>query len=94
MLTTAGGVVFVGSWDRYAFAYDGRSGTQLWQARLPTMANGSPITYAVGGKQYVAFVAGGSIATSTWTTRAPSILLPDLRNPRVGNTLVVFALPE
>jgi alcohol dehydrogenase (cytochrome c) len=93
-LTTAGGVVFVGSWDRYAFAYDGRSGTQLWQARLPTMANGSPITYAVDGKQYVAFVAGGSIATSTWTNRAPSMLLPDLRNPRGGNTLVVFALPD
>jgi len=93
-LTTAGGLVFIGSWDRYAFAYDARNGAQLWQTRLPTMANGSPITYAVDGKQYVAFVAGGPLPTSTWTTRAPAVLLPDLRNPRGGgNTLLVFALP-
>jgi alcohol dehydrogenase (cytochrome c) len=92
-LTTAGGVVFIGSWDRYAFAYDVKSGAELWQARLPTMANGSPITYAIDGKQYVAFVAGGPIASSTWTTRAPAVLLPDLKNPRAGNSLLVFALP-
>ena len=92
-LTTAGGLVFMGSWDRYAFAYDARSGAQLWQTRLPTMANGSPITYAVDGKQYVAFVAGGGIAASTWATRAPTVLLPELRNPRAGNSLLVFSLP-
>jgi hypothetical protein len=57
------------------------------------MANGSPITYAVDGKQYVAFVAGGGIAASTWASRAPTVLLPDLRNPRAGNSLLVFALP-
>lgn len=92
-LTTAGGLVFIGSWDRYALAYEVRSGAQVWQARLPTMANGSPITYAVNGKQYVAFVAGGAIASSTWATRAPTVLLPDVRNPRAGNSLLVFALP-
>jgi len=92
-LTTAGGLVFMGSWDRYAFAYDARSGAQLWQTRLPTMANGSPITYAVDGKQYVAFIAGAGIASSTWATRAPVVLLPELRNPRAGNSLLVFSLP-
>jgi alcohol dehydrogenase (cytochrome c) len=92
-LTTAGGLAFIGTWDRYALAYDVKSGGQLWQTRLPTMANGSPVTFAAGGKQYVAFVAGGGIATSTWATRAPTVLLPDLRNPRGGNTLMVFALP-
>jgi alcohol dehydrogenase (cytochrome c) len=92
-LTTAGGLVFIGSWDRYAFAYDARSGNQLWQTRLPTMANGSPITYSVDGKQYVAFIAGGPIAASTWATRAPLVLLPEVRNPRAGNSLMVFSLP-
>lgn len=92
-LTTAGGLVFIGSWDRYAFAYDVRTGAELWQTRLPTMANGSPITYAIDGKQYVAFVAGGPIAASTWATRAPLVLLPDVRNPPAGNALLVFALP-
>ena len=94
VLATAGGLAFVGSWDRYAFAYDARTGAQLWQARLPTLANGTPITYAVDGKQYVAFVAGATIAGSTWASRAPAALIPELRNPRSGNTLLVFSLPE
>jgi alcohol dehydrogenase (cytochrome c) len=94
VLTTAGGLSFVGSWDRYAFAYDTRTGAQLWQSRLPTLANGTPITYSIGGKQYVAFVAGATIAGSTWASRAPAALIPELRNPQTGNTLVVFSLPE
>ena len=28
-LTTGGGLLFVGSWDRYAFAYDARTGAEL-----------------------------------------------------------------
>ena len=42
-LTTAGGLVFVGDWERYVFAYDAASGDQLWQSRLTTMSNGYPI---------------------------------------------------
>ncbi|MCY3842565.1 MAG: PQQ-binding-like beta-propeller repeat protein, partial [Acidobacteria bacterium] len=57
-LATAGGLVFIGDWERYVFAYDVASGEQLWQSRLTTMANGYPITYAVDGKQYIAFGAG------------------------------------
>jgi len=41
-LTTAGGVVFVGGWDGQALAYDSATGELLWQAPLPTMANGTP----------------------------------------------------
>jgi alcohol dehydrogenase (cytochrome c) len=94
VLTTGGGLAFVGSWDRYAFAHDAQTGALLWQTRLPTLANGTPITYAVNGKQYVAFIAGATIAGSTWASRAPAALIPELRNPRTGNTLLVFSLPE
>jgi alcohol dehydrogenase (cytochrome c) len=93
-LTTGGNLVFVGAWDRYVFAHDARTGELLWQTRLPTMANGFPITYAVNGKQYVAIGGGASIAGSTWAVNAPSALLPELRNPRAGNGIFVFALPE
>ena len=92
-LTTAGGVVFIGDWDRYFFAYDARTGDQLWQTRLPTLANGFPITYAVDGKQYVALGAGPSVGASSWSTLIPLDLLPDKRNPRAGNGIYVFALP-
>ena len=92
-LTTAGGLVFVGDWERYVFAYDAASGEQLWQSRLTTMSNGYPITYAVDGKQYIAFSAGGPLGGSSWTSILPNDLLREMRNPRQGNALFVFALP-
>ena len=93
-LTTAGGLVFIGDWERYVFAYDARSGEQLWQSRLSTMANGYPITYSVDGRQYVAFGAGGPLGGSSWTSILPAALMPELRNPRAGNAIFVYALPE
>ena len=54
VLTTAGGLAFVGDDDRYFKAYDVMTGKPLWQTRLGTSVQGFPITYSVGGKQYVA----------------------------------------
>ena len=93
-LTTAGGLVFVGDWERHVFAYDAATGGELWRSRLTTMANGYPITYAVDGRQYVAFGAGGPLGGSSWTSVIPADLIPEKRNPRFGNGVFVFALPE
>ncbi len=93
-LTTGGGLVFIGDWERHVFAYDAATGEQLWQSRLTTMANGYPITYAVDGRQYVAFGAGGPLGGSSWTSIIPADLIPDKRNPRQGNGIFVFAVPE
>ena len=92
-LTTAGGLVFVGDWERNIFAYDAETGDTLWESRLTTMANGYPITYAVGEKQYIAFGAGGPLGGSSWTSVVPNDLVSEMRNPRAGNALFVFALP-
>ena len=92
-LTTAGGLVFVGGWDRHVFAYDSETGNQLWESRLTTMSNGYPITYAVGGKQYIAFGAGGPLGGSSWTSIVPNDLLTEMQNPRAGNAIFVYALP-
>ncbi|MDP7692179.1 MAG: PQQ-binding-like beta-propeller repeat protein, partial [Vicinamibacterales bacterium] len=92
-LTTGGGLVFVGDWDRYVFAYDAESGAELWQTRLPHMTNGFPITYAVDGTQYVAIGTGQSIGGSSWATIIPSELLPEKKNPRASGGIFVFALP-
>ena len=94
-LTTAGGLVFVGDLDRYILAYDTDTGETRWQSRLTTMANGYPITYAVDGVQYVAFVAGNPLGGASWAATVPNDLLPELRNPRnAGNAIFVFALSE
>ena len=41
-LTTGGGLVFGGDWDRRMYAYDAVTGKILWQTRLPTSAQGFP----------------------------------------------------
>jgi alcohol dehydrogenase (cytochrome c) len=92
-LTTGGGLVFVGTWDRGAFAYDAKTGAPLWETRLPTLANGFPITYAVNGRQYVAIGAGATISGSSWAVRVPGALLAEIKNPTSGNGIFVFALP-
>ena len=95
VLTTAGGLVFVGDWDRHVFAYDVETGETRWQSRLTTMSNGFPITYAVDGTQYIAFGAGNPLGGSSWTSILPNDLLHDMRNPRnAGNAIFVFALPD
>ena len=91
-LTTAGGLVFAGDWDRHMYAYDAATGEILWQTRLPTSAQGFPISYEAGGRQYVAMPVGTGGAS--WSTMLPRELAPDIRRPSNGNSIHVFALPE
>jgi len=54
-ILTAGGVLFIGAtlYDKKIRAFDPRDGKLLWQAMLPYAGNATPITYMVGGRQYV-----------------------------------------
>jgi alcohol dehydrogenase (cytochrome c) len=91
-LTTGGGLVFLGDWNRYINAYDVASGKLLWQNRLTTSPQGYPVTYAVNGRQYVAVPAG--VGSASWGTTIPLLLAPEIKRPSTGNALFVFALPE
>ena len=73
------------------YAYDASTGKVLWQSRLPTSAQGFPITYLAGGKQYVAMPAG--IGGGSWSTLIAPELAPEIRRPNSGNVMMVFALP-
>jgi alcohol dehydrogenase (cytochrome c) len=55
---TKGGLVFAGDMDKRAYAFDATTGEVLWRTDLPGAPGGGVITYSIGGKQYVAFVAG------------------------------------
>ncbi|MEO8315719.1 MAG: PQQ-binding-like beta-propeller repeat protein [Pseudomonadota bacterium] len=91
VLATAGGVIFAGALDRRYSAYDAATGQKLWSVGLPEVPNGTPITYSMNGKQYVAMIAGyGSPSTTTWPGIVPEITLPPVRSSAV----FVFALPE
>jgi quinoprotein glucose dehydrogenase len=56
---TAGGLVLTGAADAYLRAFDAKSGTELWQGRLPAPGLANPMTYLWKGEQYVAIAAGG-----------------------------------
>ncbi len=63
VLSTAGDVVFSGGREGYFFALDGRSGSLLWKVALGGQVNSGPMSYSVGGRQYVSVAAGTSLFT-------------------------------
>ena len=60
MLSTGGDLLFTGHRDGRFAAYDADTLKELWSFSLGTPITAPPMSYAVGGKQYVAVVAGGT----------------------------------
>jgi quinoprotein glucose dehydrogenase len=59
-MVTAGGLVFIAAaMDEKLRAFDVETGKMLWEGQLPASAQAAPMTYAVGGKQFVVICAGG-----------------------------------
>jgi quinohemoprotein ethanol dehydrogenase len=75
-LATAGGLVFVGEGTGTIDAFDASTRATLWQFQTGAGVNAPPITYSVGGRQYVAVAAGGNSLANT---------------PRPSETIWVFA---
>lgn len=69
-LTTAGGLVFQGTADGRFVAYKASSGEKLWESPTGTGVVAAPITYDVGGTQYVSIAVGwgGVLGLSTRST--------------------------
>jgi quinoprotein glucose dehydrogenase len=76
---TAGGLVFIAAaMDDKLRAFDAESGRVIWEGHLPASAQAAPMTYAVGGKQFVVICAGGHGKLGT----------------KRGDYVVAFALPQ
>lgn len=58
VLSTAGGLVFQGNAAGFLKAYAADTGTELWSFQTQTGVMAAPMTYSVGGEQYVAIVVG------------------------------------
>jgi len=58
---------------------------------IPTSVQGSPISLAVDGRQYIVVIVG---VGGTSRRPVPSYLSQDIRYPSHGNTMMVFARPE
>jgi alcohol dehydrogenase (cytochrome c) len=91
VLSTGGGIAFVGDLDRVFKAVDVRDGNVVWQTRLATSVQGFPISFEADGKQYIAVttgLGGGS------PRLVPSLIAPEIQPPTRGQALYVFALPD
>lgn len=77
-MVTAGGLVFIAAgMDDKLRAFDAETGKVIWESQLPASAQAAPMTYAVGGKQFVVICAGGHGKLGT----------------KRGDSVVAFALP-
>ncbi|HKP13058.1 MAG TPA: PQQ-binding-like beta-propeller repeat protein, partial [Blastocatellia bacterium] len=77
-VVTAGNLIFIAAaMDTYLRAFDVESGKEVWKGELPASEQAAPMTYEVGGKQYVVICAGGHGKLGT----------------KRGDAVVAFALP-
>ena len=90
ILATAGELIFCGDPEGRFFALDALTGKKLWSFSTGSGHSGSPVTFSVNGRQYVAVPSGwGSAAAG-----AMPQLWPEMEDFTSGSTLFVFALPE
>ena len=77
-IATAGGVVFTSATaDDFLRAFDSQTGEELWKYELPAGGQATPMTYTIGGKQYLVIAAGGHGKLGT----------------KQGDYVLAFALP-
>ncbi|HZO42974.1 MAG TPA: PQQ-dependent dehydrogenase, methanol/ethanol family [Methylomirabilota bacterium] len=90
MLSTAGGVVFHGDIKGWFKALDAKTGRPLWQFQAGSGISAGPMTYELGGKQYVAVVSGRTFAIPAFFGPIGEKMVA--ASPE-GGTLFVFELP-
>jgi alcohol dehydrogenase (cytochrome c) len=90
VMSTAGNLVFVPDSRGTVHAYNATTGAELWNHGDGLGHQGGIISYAAGGKQYVAVVAGfGGMASDDY---APTFGEPYKSMPRDEGVLVVYSL--
>lgn len=109
ILSTAGGLLFIGQPDGNLLGLDADSGNELWRFQTGAAISASPIAYEVDGEQYVAVYAGGtSIPYSDaprgdflWAFKvggkvpqAATPTPPQVRRPVSGSAVEGAALPN
>ena len=91
IISTAGGLGFVGDFDRVFRAFDVKTGKTLWDTRLGTGVQGFPVTFSVGGEQFVAVTTGTQGGSPV---QKPAAMLQEVHRPQSGQAVYVFALPK
>jgi len=90
MLSTAGGLVFHGDLRGSLKALDAKTGNTLWKFNTGSGVSAAPMTYELGGKQYVAVVSGRTFAIPAFFGPIGEKMVAASAE---GGTLFVFELP-
>jgi alcohol dehydrogenase (cytochrome c) len=75
MLSTDGGLLFTGHMTGKFAAYDETTLKEVYSFNLGTPITAPPMTYSVGGKQYIAVVAGGAVGVRGGGLYQPSAIV-------------------
>jgi len=86
-VSTGGGLVFLGLTDGTVAAFDDTTLEQLWKINVGSGFSAPPMTFEVGGKQYIAIASGPSSSA-----KAKLVNTPELKDQRQATVLYVFGL--
>jgi alcohol dehydrogenase (cytochrome c) len=87
VLSTAGGIVVTALLDGTIVALDDQTLEELWSVNVGTGFNAPPMTYAVGGKQYIAVASGLFRNARNKLSRSP-----DMKNLSNATMIFVFGV--
>jgi alcohol dehydrogenase (cytochrome c) len=87
VLTTAGGIVVTAMLDGTIVAFDDQTLEELWKINVGTGFVAPPMTYSVGGKQYIAIASGIGPVGKAKIARSP-----ELKGQTNATMLFVFGL--
>jgi len=90
-LSTAGGLVFYGNMQGELKAVDAKSGEVLWRFQTGSGISQGPVTYEVGGKQYVVAASGHLLGPPSFMGELGKKILAETAE---GATLFAFELPS
>jgi quinoprotein glucose dehydrogenase len=58
-MVTRSGLIFVGGGDGYVYAFETKTGKEVWREKIPYNATANPMTYrTASGKQFVVMATG------------------------------------
>src|SRR5262249_12491594 len=58
-MVTKSGLVFIGGGDTYLYAFDKKTGKEIWRGKVPYTNNANPMTYRTkSGRQFIVMATG------------------------------------
>jgi alcohol dehydrogenase (cytochrome c) len=71
-LITGSGLVFIGTPEGKLLALDEATGNTVWSTKTASGLNAAPMTYSIGGKQYISIVSGtGGVVSKFFAPAVP-----------------------